>query len=157
MRYTLLLLIVVAAVLPWGLAGCDTASSEATLVGTWRTDGSTGMGFTYVFASDGSMKRAATMGDMTNPEPGTWQIVDSDGESMTIACTFKIGRRGGMTSTEDRSVRFLHAEHISITLGMDQAREAITAIALPTAAKGHVGLVQHHTGGGMERMQSSAA
>ena len=116
MRYTLLLLLATATVLSWGLTGCDTPSSETTLVGTWRTDGSTGMGFTYVFESDGSMKRAATMGDMTNPEPGTWRIVDSDGESMTIECTFKIGRRGGMTATEDRSVRFLDADHISMLL-----------------------------------------
>ena len=77
MRYTLLLLLAAAAVLPCGLTGCDTPSSETTLVGTWRTDGSTGMGFTYVFESNGTMKRAATMGDMTNPEPGTWWIVDT--------------------------------------------------------------------------------
>jgi hypothetical protein len=50
-----------------------------------------------------------------------------------------------------------HAEYIGITLGMDQAREAITAITFSATAKGHVGLIQHHASGGMERMQSSAA
>ena len=56
-----------------------------------------------------------------------------------------------------RSQGRTHAKHIGITLGMDQTREAITAIALATAAKGHVGLIQHHPSRGMERMQASAA
>ena len=47
-----------------------------------------------------------------------------------------------------------HAEHVRIGFGMHQTGEAIAAIAPAATAEGHVGLIQHHPGRGMEGMQS---
>ena len=46
-----------------------------------------------------------------------------------------------------------HTEHIRVGFGVHQTGEAIAAITPAATAKGHVGLIQHHPGRGMEGMQ----
>jgi hypothetical protein len=131
MRYALLLLLLLAVGLPLGImAGCDTVGTGGpTLVGTWQTENaSAGMGFTYVFQEDGTMQRSASMGAMSNPESGTWRIVQWDNEGASVEFTFQIGRRGN-TATEDKYIIFRDNEHITMTVpgisDMDQYFERV--------------------------------
>ena len=118
MRYALLLLLVIVSILPFALTGCETAAgSGPTLVGKWQTDGASGgMGFTYIFGANGVMQRAASMGAMTNPETGTWQTDAWDGVTMTISCTYEVGRKGTMSATDNLQIEFRDNDHITMTL-----------------------------------------
>ena len=105
--------------LPWSFAGCDSisidgASSGSPLVGTWATEsGTAGMQFRYVFGSDGSMESSAIMGGMTNPQSGTWRVVDSSGDDWTVEFTLNTGRRGS-TATEEMHIHFRDNDHITM-------------------------------------------
>jgi hypothetical protein len=111
-------LLAVVCLLSLGPAGCGPvkkSSGGRTLVGTWKTDGGAGVaGFTYVFKKDGTMQRAATMGAMSNPENGKWKTVSSKGKTMTILCTFKVGRN--LTDEQTRRITFKDNNRITMVL-----------------------------------------
>ena len=105
--------------LPWIPAGCgsmsiDGSSSGSPLVGTWETEsGTAGMQFRYIFKSDGSMQSAAIMGGMTNPQSGTWRVVDSTRDDWTVEFVINTGRRGS-TATEEMHIQFRDNDHITM-------------------------------------------
>ena len=106
-------------VMPCVFAGCDSMSIDglstgSPLVGTWETEsGTAGMQFRYIFQSDGSMQSAAIMGGMTNPQSGTWRVVDSTGDDWTVEFVLNTGRRGS-TVTEEMYIQFRDNDHITM-------------------------------------------
>lgn len=100
----------------WIFTGCDStgSSSASPLVGTWETEsGTAGMQFRYIFQSDGSMQSSAIMGGMTNPQSGTWRVVDSSGETWIVEFVINTGRRGS-TATEEMHIQFRDNDHITM-------------------------------------------
>jgi hypothetical protein len=87
---------------------------SSPLVGTWETEsGTAGMQFRYVFHSDGSMQSAAIMGGMTNPQTGTWEVVDATGDTWVVEFVLNTGRRGS-TATEEMHIQFRDNDHITM-------------------------------------------
>jgi len=99
--------------IPLSLLACCSPSSENRLIGKWQTEsGGANWGFSYVFNGDGTMKRASSAGARTQGQTGTWKMIESNGDDLTVQFTLDTGRGG--TTTEEVTITFSDSDHMRL-------------------------------------------